>query len=205
MIGMKISEIPSIMTLRSGYNEIFGFARQRNFGRKTWFSVPMHRKFRYSKLSGRLKALPTKFFSTVRPKKINAESRYPLLRSFRCPKDSERQGGSTTNFIGSKRGINSTEKSDITLLGMKFFGSRTFLIYRSVPQRNLSALWADKFSMENRDFPFFFKIFFDTSHLKLFETLDGSSRSFSLLWDKKKSKVNRDTHEIFRDPKYSET
>ena len=69
---------------------------------------------------------------------------------------------------------------------MKFFDSGTFLIYRSVPQRKLSALWAEKFSTENRDFPFFFKIFFDTSHLKLFETLDGSSRSFSLLWDKKK-------------------
>ena len=137
----------------------FGFVRQRNFGRKTWFSVPMHRKFRYPKLSGRLKALPTKFFSTVRPKKINWESRYPLLRNFRCPKDSERQRGSPTNFIGSKRGIYSTEKSDITLLGLKFFGSRTFLIYRSAPQRNFSALWAKNISTENRDIRFSFKFF----------------------------------------------
>ena len=34
---------------------------------------------------------------------------------------------------------NSTEKSVINLLVMKFFDSRTFLIYRSVPQRNFSA------------------------------------------------------------------
>ena len=68
---------------------------------------------------------------------------------------------------------------------MKFFESRTFLIYRSVPQRNRSALWAEKFSKENRDIPFWFNFFFDTSHLKLFETLDGSSRNFSVLWDQK--------------------
>ena len=68
---------------------------------------------------------------------------------------------------------------------MKFFDSRLLLTYRSVPQWNRSALWAEKFSKENRDIPFLFKIFFDTSHLKLFETLDGSSRNFSVLWDKK--------------------
>ena len=68
---------------------------------------------------------------------------------------------------------------------MKFFDSRLLLTYRSVPQRNRSALWAEKFSKENRDIPFLFKIFFDTSPLKLFETLDGSSRNFLVLWDKK--------------------
>ena len=68
---------------------------------------------------------------------------------------------------------------------MKFFDSRTFLIYRSVPQRNFLALWVKKISTESRDIPFFCISFFDTWHLKLFETLDGSSRSFSLLWDKK--------------------
>ena len=202
---MKFSDFSSFLKLRSGSQEIFMYCETKLFDWRTWFSVPMHRKFRYPKLSGRLKVLPTKVFSTVRPKKINGESRYPLLRSFRCPKDSERQRGSPTNFIGSKRGINSTEKSDITLLGMKFFGSRTFLIYRSIPQRNLSAIWAEKFSMENRDFPFFFKIFFDTSHWKIFETLDGSSRSFWVTVRQKKSKENRDTHEIFRNLKFSET
>ena len=80
---------------------------------------------------------------------------------------------------------NSAEKSDITLLGEKFFDSRTFLIYRSVLQRNFSALWDKKFSTESRDIPFFCISFFDTWHLTLSETLDGSSRSFSLLWDKK--------------------
>ena len=68
---------------------------------------------------------------------------------------------------------------------MKFFDSRTVLIYRSVPQRNLSALWDKKFSTECRDIPFFCISFFDTWQLKLSETLDSSSRSFSLLWDKK--------------------
>ena len=61
-------------------------------------------------------------------------------KSFRCPKNPGSQRGSPANFIGSKHDINSTEKSDITLLGMKFLDSRTFLIYRSVPQRNFSAL-----------------------------------------------------------------
>ena len=68
-------------------------------------------------------------------KKINGESQYPPteVKSFRCPKNPGSQRGSPANFIGSKRDINSTEKSDITLLGMKCFDSRTFLIYRSVP------------------------------------------------------------------------
>ena len=43
------------------------------------------------------------------------------------------------NFRGGIRGKNSTEKSVINLLVMKFLDSRTFLIYRSVPQRNFSA------------------------------------------------------------------
>ena len=84
------------------------------------------------------------------------------------------------NFIGILLEKKSTDKSDINLLGMNFFDSRTFLIYRSVPQRNPSALWAKKFSTENRDIPFFcIKL------LKRSETLDGSSRNFSVLWDKK--------------------
>ena len=85
------------------------------------------------------------------------------------------------NFIGSIREKKSTEKSVITVLGMKFFDSRPFVIYRSVPQRNLSTLRAEKFSTANRDIPFLFKIFLDTSLLKLSETLDGSSRNFSVL------------------------
>ena len=60
-------------------------------------------------------------------------------KSFRYPKDSETQRGSPTNFRGGIREKNSTEKSVINLLDMKFFDSRTFLIYQSVPQRNLSA------------------------------------------------------------------
>ena len=98
------------------------------------------------------------------------------------------QRGSPANLIGSKRDINSTEKSDITLLGMKFFDSRTFLIYRSVPQRNFSALWDKKFSTECRDIPFFCISFFNTWHLKLSEILDGSSRSFSVLRQKNRRK-----------------
>ena len=120
-------------------------------------------------------------------KKINGRTRYPPTehKSFRRPKDSLTQRGSSMNFIGILLEKKSTEKSVITLLGMKFFDSRPFVIYRSVPQRNLSTLRAEKFSTENRDIPFLFKIFFNTSHLKLSETLDGSSRSFSVLSDKK--------------------
>ena len=53
------------------------------------------------------------------------------------------------NFIGILREKKSTEKSDINLLGINFFDSRTFLIYQIVPQRNSSALWAKKISTEN--------------------------------------------------------
>ena len=60
-------------------------------------------------------------------------------KSFRYPKDSETQRGSPTNFRGGIREKNSTEKSVMNLLVMRFFDSRTFLIYRSVPQRNFLA------------------------------------------------------------------
>ena len=95
-------------------------------------------------------------------KKINGESRYSPTehKSFRCPKNPGSQRGSPANFIGSKRDINSTEKNDITLLGMKFFDSWTFLIYRSVPQRNFLALWDKKISTECHDIPFFYISFF---------------------------------------------
>ena len=126
-------------------------------------------------------------------------------KNFRCPKDSETKRVSPTKFIGSIREKNSTEKSDVSIIGMNFFESLTFLIYQSVPQRNLSAPWDEKISTENRYIPFLCIHFFDTWHLKLSETLDGSSRSFSVLWDKKNSKVNRDMHKSFRDPNYSET
>ena len=68
-IRMKVSEIPSFLKLSSGSQDFFANCETKFFGRKTWFSVLMHRKFRYPKFSGRLKALPTKIFSTVRPKK----------------------------------------------------------------------------------------------------------------------------------------
>ena len=44
-------------------------------------------------------------------------------KNFRCPKDSETKRVSLTNFIGSISEKSSTEKSDINLLGMKFFDS----------------------------------------------------------------------------------
>ena len=115
VIRMKVSDIPSFPKLRSGPQDFFMYCETKLFDWRTRFSVLMHRKFRYSNCSGRLKALPTKFFQYCEAKKINGDSRYPLLRNFRCPKDSETQRGSPTNFIGSKRDVNSTEKSDITL------------------------------------------------------------------------------------------
>ena len=105
-------------------------------------------------------------------------------KRFRFPKDSETQRGSSTNFIGSIREKNSTEKSDINHSVMKFFDSRAFLTYRSVPQRNFSGR-DKKFSTGNRDITFLSIKFLNIWNLKLSETLDGSSRSFSVLWDKK--------------------
>ena len=65
------------------------------------------------------------------------------------------------NFRGGIRGKNSTEKSVINLLVMKFFDSRTFMIYLSVLQRNF--LGRDKkFSTGNRDITFLCIKFFDT-------------------------------------------
>ena len=202
----KVSEISNILNLRSRSQEFFAYCETKNFEWRTWFSVLLHRKIRYPKISERSKGLRTKFSRTLRPKKSKENRDTPLLsiKVFHVPKILKQRGIPYRALLAVYVKKISTEKSDITLLGMKFFESRSFLIYRSVPQRKLSALWAKKFSTESRDIPFSFKIFFVTSHLKLFETLDGSSRSFSVLWDKK-NKENRDTREGFRDPTFSET
>ena len=88
----------------------------------------------------------------------------------------------------------------MNLLVMKFFDSRTFLIYLSVLQRNFSGR-DKKFSTGNRDITFLCIKFFDTWHLKLSETLDGSSRSFSVLWDQKNRKKTVICIKVFEIPK----
>ena len=138
-------------------------------------------------ISRKVEGISHEFFQYWEAKKNQRKIAMPPTRhkSFRCPKVTETQRVSPANFIGSKRDILSTEKSDITLLGMNFFDSRTLLIYRSVPQRKFPALWDKKFSTESRGILFFLINFFGTSYLKLSEKLDGSSRSFLLLCDQK--------------------
>ena len=139
-------------------------------------------------------------------KKINGKTRYPPTehKSFRRPKDSYTQRGSPMNFRGGVREKKSTEKSVINLLVMKFFDSRTFLIYRSAPQRNFLAprqknidgnLWYSV--LLHKIFRYFtFEIFWNIRWFlaKFFGTVRP-----------KKPKENRDTHESFRDPRFSET
>ena len=65
---IKVVEIPNSLKLRSCSQESFAYCETKNFDWRTWFSVLMHRKFRYPNFSGLLKGLPTQFVSTVRPK-----------------------------------------------------------------------------------------------------------------------------------------
>ena len=77
VICIKVFEIPKSLKLRSSYREIFAYCGTKKLDWRTWFSVLMHRKFRYPKFSGRLKRLPTQIVSTVMPKKNNGKSRDP--------------------------------------------------------------------------------------------------------------------------------
>ena len=137
-------------------------------------------------------------------KKTNGKSRCPLLsiEVFDVLKILKQRGFPQRTLWAVYVKKNSTEKSDITLLGMKFFDSRTFRIYRSVLQRNASALWAKKLSTESSDILFFLIKFFDTSYLKLSEKLDGSSRSFLVLWDKKNRREVMILQKIFEIPNH---
>ena len=83
---------------------------------------------------------------------------------------------------------------------MKFFDSRTFLIYQTVHNWNLPEPWDKNFSTENRDILLLCINFFDTWHLKLSETLDGSLQSFLVLWDKKIEKKTVICIKVFEIP-----
>ena len=82
VIRMNVSEILSFLKLRSGSQNVFAKCETKIFDWRTRFSVLMHRKFRHPKSSGRLKALPTKFFSTVRPKKSTEIRETPYWEVF---------------------------------------------------------------------------------------------------------------------------
>ena len=108
----------------------------KSFLQKNGISVSIPENF------WKVEVVTHEIFQYCEAKKIKGESRYTATehKSLRRPKDSETKRDSLPSFVGSIREKNSTEKCDITLLGMKFFDSRIFLIYRSVPQRNFSAL-----------------------------------------------------------------
>ena len=90
----KFPIIPKILRLRSGSQELFAYCETKFFDWRTWLSVLMHRTFGYPKISGMLKALPTKFFSTVRPKKSKENRDTPLLsiKVFDVPKILKQRG-----------------------------------------------------------------------------------------------------------------
>ena len=175
MILQKIFEIPNHLRLRSGYHELFWYCETKKFRQKNVIFRSHALKVSMAEISRKVEGVTHENFQYWEAKKNQRKIAMPPTEheSFRSPKDSETQRGSPTKFIGSLREKNSTEKSDINPIGMKFLDNRTFLKYRSVPQRNLSALCAKIFPTENRDTPFFCISFFDT-HLKLSETLDGS-------------------------------
>ena len=91
---IKVVEIPKSLKLRSCSQEIFEYCETKNFEWRTWFSVLMHRKFRYPNFSGGLKGLPTQFVSTVRPKKQRKIAIPPLLsiNVFEVPKILKHRG-----------------------------------------------------------------------------------------------------------------
>ena len=67
-------------------------------------------------------------------------------------------------------------------LSIKIFDNRIFLIHRSVPHRNLSVLWDEKFTTVNNGIPFLCIIFFNTRYfLKHWRV---PHQIFSVLWDK---------------------
>ena len=94
VICKKVSKIPNILNHRSRSQEIFAYCDTKNFERRTWFSVLMQKKIRYPNFFGSLMALPTKFFSTVSPKKSKQNRDTPLLsiKVFDVPKILKQKG-----------------------------------------------------------------------------------------------------------------
>ena len=202
---MKFFDSWTFLIYRSVPQRFFLRPRQKKFDGKSWYSVLLHENFRYPNFSGGLKGLPTQFVSTVRPKKQRKIALPPTEHKiFRSTKNSETERGSTRNIIGSIREKNSTKKNDINLLVTKFFDSWTFLIYRSVPQRNFSARRQKIFDGKSW-YSVLLHHFFRYLTFATFRNFRWFLKKVFGTVRQKKSKENRYVHKSCRDPKKPET
>ena len=142
MILQKVFEIPNHLKLRSGYHELFWYCETKKFRQKNVIFRSHALKVSRPEISREVEGVTHEHFQYWEAKKTNGKSRCPLLsiEVFDVLKILKQRGFPQRTLWAVYVKKNSTEKSDITLLGMKFFDSRTFLIYRSVLQRNPSAL-----------------------------------------------------------------
>ena len=203
---MQTFSIPEIFaTVKDSPTKIFGTVRQKNFDRKSWKSLPPPPPL-----------LSINFFATGRFLKHSTEGfTYQIYRHcetknfrrknvihpppsfiqfFSGPEVSETLKDSPTKFFGTVRQKNFDRKSwkSPPPLIHKLFRYRKIseTQHRRVHLPNLSTLWDQKFSTEERDTPFFIHIFFETKNF--FKNSRISLRKFSALWDMKISTGNRD-------------
>ena len=131
----------------------------KKFSTKPWnFPPPLLENFRYQSCFETRKWSPTIFIGTLREKFFNGvQWCSPLMHKiWQYTRFSETPKCSPTKFFGTVWQKFSTEKRDNPPLWcIKFFDTRNFLIHRSVPQRNFSALWDKKFWAKSRDNPSF--------------------------------------------------
>ena len=149
------------------------------------------------------KASPMNFFGTVRKNIIDVKfwyspppnpqppTSYP--QTFSLPEVfwNTHQKGSSTKILGTVRQKNFDTKTWHNSLERKTFRYPNLATHCRIPPRNFSALWDNKFSIENRDFPLSGIKFFDSrSFLKRRRV---PRRTFLELLDECFSTKNSDT------------
>ena len=151
----------------------------------SWYSPLRHNIFRYPSFLWNTEGFFYEKIRSCETKRfwqkivIPATSLIPNL--FQYQKFSETQKGSSTNFFGTVRLKNFDRKSWDNRLERKIFRYPKLLTLWRVPQRNVSVLWDETISTENRNsYPFLLSLFFPIpqfnetlkdSHTKIFGTV----------------------------------
>ena len=142
-------------------------------------------------ISETLKGSFTKFFGTVRQKKIRRKLVIPPImhKIFRYP-ISWNTEGMPTKFFGTVRPKIFDGKTWYPLVCIKFFDTPNFLKHLRVAHENFRHCETKNFRRKNVIPPSMHKIF---RYPKISETFKGCPRNFSALWDQKFSTEKRDT------------
>ena len=121
--------------------------------------------------------MPTKFFDTVRPKRFDGKTWYPLvcIEFFNIPIFLKPWNDAHEIFRHCETKIFRSKNVIRAFSSIKLFATRNFLKNGKIPLRNFSALWDKNFSTENCETPYYAWSF---SIPQIFWNIEGMPTNF---------------------------